>query len=80
MPPFNQGWPFPHQTVAFSNLQNPQARSLPGPSIKVQHLPGRRIETTFDSQGKPVERQTYAVPPETRPGPECWPPSVATPQ
>lgn len=80
MPPFNQVWPFPLRQMEQSlRLLDPKPL-LRGPTIKVQHLPGRRIETTFDSQGRPVERQTYAIPPESIPGPECWPPSVETQQ
>lgn len=39
------------------------------PSIKVQFKDGRKIETTFDSQGRPIERQTTQLDPRQYPSP-----------
>ena len=40
-----------------------------GPSIRVQFRGGRKIETTFDSQGRPVERQTTQLDASKYPSP-----------
>ena len=50
-----------------ANFPRPVLPSLP--SIRVQFRAGRKIETTFDSQGRPVERQTTQLDASKYPSP-----------
>ena len=59
---------FPRQVFP-SGQPNQQAQRQSVPSIKVQFKDGRKIETTFDSQGRPIERQTTQLDPRQYPSP-----------
>ena len=52
---------FPRLTEPGRWLKLARQLANPPPSIKVQFKGGRKIETTFDSRGRPVERQTFQM-------------------
>ena len=62
---------FPRQVFP-SGQPNQQAQRQSVPSIKVQFKDGRKIETTFDSQGRPIERQTIQLDAAQMPSRAFW--------
>ena len=57
--------------VLWSRPQNPTSWNLSSQSLQIQFRDGRRVETRFDSRGRPVERQTHQVI-GPMPGPAQW--------